>query len=51
MKLLRIRVPDIHSPEFAKEAERQSALLRNDSQENEVLQFIEKVADFSGWQP
>jgi hypothetical protein len=51
MRLLRLWVPDTHRPEFAKEAARQSALLRNDPQEKEVLQFIEDVADFSGWQP
>lgn len=45
-KLLRIWVPDVHSPEFAEEAERQAALLRGAPEEQEALDFIEAAFDW-----
>ncbi len=41
MKLLRVWVPDPHRPEFAKEAARQSKLLRGRAEEKETLAFID----------
>ena len=41
MKLLRVWVPDPHRPAFAREAERQAALLRGRPEEQEALSFIE----------
>lgn len=39
-KLLRVWVPDPHRPSFAKEAERQAALLEGRQEEAETLAFI-----------
>jgi len=46
MKLLRIWVPDVHSPEFAKEAARQGKLLSGQSEEKEALDFIEATFEW-----
>lgn len=46
MKLLRVWVPDPKRPEFAKEAERQAALLRGRTEETEALAFIEAAFDW-----
>jgi hypothetical protein len=40
MKLVRIWLPDPHSPEFAAEARRQGATLRGRAEETEALAFI-----------
>ena len=46
MKLLRIWVPDPHTPEFAKEAERQGRLLCGRPEETEAMDFIEAVFEW-----
>lgn len=46
LRLLRIWVPDVRSPEFAAEAERQAALLRGRPEELEALDFIEAAFDW-----
>lgn len=46
MKLLRVWVPDPRKPEFAREAERQAALLRGRAEEREALEFIEAIVDW-----
>jgi len=46
MKLLRIWVPDPKSPDFAKEAERQAALLRGRPEEQEAMDFIEATFEW-----
>ncbi len=51
MRPVQIWVPDTRKKGFAEECERQSALVRNDPHEKEVLQFIEEIADLSGWEP
>jgi hypothetical protein len=43
MKLLRIWVPDLSSPEFAAEAERQAKLLRGRPEEEDAIRFAEAV--------
>ena len=43
MKLLQIWVPDPTRPEFAREAERQAALLHGRVEEMEALDFIEAM--------
>ena len=51
MKLLRVWVPDPAAPDFAAEARRQAALLRDAPEEREALDFIEAAADFEDWAP
>jgi hypothetical protein len=51
LRPLQIWVPDTRRQGFAKECERQSALVKFDPQEKEVLTFIEGIADFRGWEP
>jgi hypothetical protein len=47
---VQIWVPDTRREGFAEECQRQSLLLRNDSQEPEVLDWLEPAADREGWQ-
>lgn len=49
MRPLQIWVPDTRRAGFEQECKRQSALLKKDHQEKEVLQFLEKAADREGW--
>ena len=48
-RLLQIWVPDTKREGFEKECRRQSLLIANDSQEQDVLHWIENVADTNGW--
>jgi len=50
MRPIQIWVPDTRKKGFAQECARQSALVRNDPQEKEILQFIEAAADRRGWE-
>ena len=50
MKLLQIWVPDVSRPDFLAEARRQSLLLRDDPQEQEILNWLEQAAAaIDGW--
>lgn len=49
LKPIQIWVPDTSAPGFAEECRRQSRLLQNDPHEQEILDWIEKVADTDGW--
>lgn len=45
---IQLWVPDTRRPSFAEECRRQSALLRNDGQEREVLDWIAAASDTEG---
>jgi len=49
LRPIQIWVPDTRRPGFAEEARRQCLALRNDPQEKEALDFIEREMDYSGW--
>lgn len=49
LRPIQLWVPDTRRPAFARECRRQSRLLRNDPQEGDVLEWIERVADGEGW--
>lgn len=49
LRPVQIWVPDTRRPGFAKEVRRQCLALRNDPQEKDVLAFIERAMDYSGW--
>jgi hypothetical protein len=49
LRPVQIWVPDTRRPGFANECRRQSSLLKADPQEQEVLDWIEQVADTEGW--
>lgn len=49
LRPLQIWVPDTRRPGFAEECHRQSRLLQGDQQEQEVLDWLEGVADREGW--
>jgi hypothetical protein len=49
LRPLQIWVPDTRREGFAKECRRQSLLIANDSQEKDVLNWIENVTDTDGW--
>lgn len=50
LRPIQIWVPDTRRAGFAAECQRQSLLLRNDPQEQEVAEWLAKVADAEGWQ-
>jgi hypothetical protein len=47
LRPIQIWVPDVRSPEFAKEAHRQSRAVARSPQEKDDLDFIESIADWS----
>ncbi|AMO37468.1 hypothetical protein AC731_011270 [Thauera humireducens] len=49
LRPVQIWVPDTRKPGFAEECRRQSSLLKGDPQEQEVLDWLERVADTDGW--
>ncbi len=49
LRPVQLWVPDTRRPSFAEECHRQSALLGKDTQEGEVLNWIENAADLEGW--
>jgi hypothetical protein len=49
MRPIQIWVPDTRESSFAEECHRQSMMLANDSQEREILTFIEDAADTEAW--
>ena len=46
MRLIQIWVPDVHSPEFAAEARRQSRLANESPEEAEIQAFIDSVFEW-----
>lgn len=50
LRPVQIWVPDTRAPGFAEELRRQCALLRDDPEEQEILDFIESIADFTDWE-
>lgn len=50
LRPIQLWVPDTRRPNFAEECHRQSALLKNDPQEREILDWIETEADTEGWE-
>lgn len=50
LRPVQLWVPDTRRPSFAEECHRQSALVRNDPQESEVLTWIEAASDMAGWE-
>lgn len=49
LRPIQIWVPDTRAKGFKEECHKQSRLLRNDSQEKEILEWIEEVSDQEGW--
>ncbi len=49
MRPVQIWVPDTRRAGFAEECKRQSLLVKNDEQENNVLDFLDEAADRQGW--
>ena len=52
LRPIQIWVPDVRSPEFAKEAHRQSLTIARSTQEKEDQAFVDSVSDWqdSDWQ-
>jgi len=50
LRPMQIWVPDTQSPMFAEKCRRQSLLLREDSAEAQVLDWIEAASDTQGWE-
>ena len=46
LRPVQIWVPDVHSPEFAREAERQSALVAASANAEEELAFVDDLTDW-----
>lgn len=49
MRPIQLWVLDTRREGFAEECQRQSALLANDSHEDEMMLFLSEVADTEGW--
>ena len=49
LRPLQIWVPDTRSIGFAEECRRQSLLLKDDSHEKEITDWLETAADRDGW--
>ncbi len=49
LRPVQIWVPDTRRQGFAEECRRQSALIKNDKQEKEVLRLLDEAADREGW--
>ncbi|NTW57374.1 MAG: antitoxin MazE family protein [Chlorobiaceae bacterium] len=49
LRPVQIWVPDTRREGFALECKLQSELLKNDAQEKDILNYLEKVADHEGW--
>jgi hypothetical protein len=50
LRPIQIWVPDTRRPGFAEECRRQSLSLRDDAQEREIGEWLEKVGDTDGWE-
>ena len=50
LRPIQIWVPDTRKPEFQEECRRQSRMLREDAQEQEVLDWLGDVADRTDWE-
>ena len=50
LRPVQVWVPDVQSPELLAEIRRQCLALRDDPEEREVLEFIERAMDYSGWE-
>ncbi|MBM3423132.1 MAG: antitoxin MazE family protein [Chlorobi bacterium] len=50
LRPVQIWVADTRRPGFEQECLRQSALLKSDAHEKEVLEFLEQAADREGWE-
>lgn len=50
LKLVQIWVPDVRSVGFVAECKRQSLIAKNDENEHEISNFIEKASDLQGWE-
>jgi hypothetical protein len=50
LRPVQIWVPDTRSPGFAEECRRQSRLLRDDPQEQEMMEWLAEIADTDGWE-
>jgi hypothetical protein len=49
LRPLQIWVPDTRRPGFAEECRRQARAVRDDPQEREILDWIERAADTTDW--
>lgn len=50
LRSVQIWVPDTRSPHFAEECRRQSLLIKNDPSDDDINEWLGKVADTDGWQ-
>ena len=49
LKPVTIWVPDVDAPGYQEEIRRQCLILKNDPQEQQILEEIEQVFDAEGW--
>ncbi|ADE15700.1 conserved hypothetical protein [Nitrosococcus halophilus Nc 4] len=49
LRPIQIWVPDTRRPEFQEECRRQSRMLRENPQEQKILDWLEAAADREGW--
>jgi hypothetical protein len=49
LRLVQMWVPDTRAPGFAAECRRQSLIIKNSPHEKQIMDWVEKVADTTGW--
>ncbi len=50
LRLIQIWVPDTRKAGFKKECRRQSLLIKHDTEERDILKWIESVSDDEDWE-
>ena len=50
LRPIQVWVPDVTSPEFVREARRQSLLIARDPEEKEIMAWLDSVRDTTGWE-
>ena len=50
LRPVQIWVPDTRRPHFVEECRRQSLLIKNNPRDDEINEWLGKVADTDGWQ-
>ncbi len=50
LRSVQIWVPDTRNPHFVEECRRQSILIKNDPSDDDINEWLGKVADTDGWQ-
>ena len=51
LKLVQVCVPDPADPELRERVRQESLAIAKSGQEREIMDWVEQVTDYSGWEP